>query len=117
MRIPENCDVCLFSGWSNLNQTACCKLKDYRSCFSDYSREFKTQRSTICPLVDLGKHGRLIDADAFKTDYGMKNDCTDCEKECSGKVKACEYDRIYSKMDFCGWLDDADAVIEAEDES
>ena len=36
-------------------------------------------------------------------------------KEMHGKVKACEYDRIYSKMDFCGWLDDADVVIEAED--
>ena len=63
MEMPENCDVCRFGDWSNLHQTACCKLKDYQPCFSDYSREFKTQRSTICPLVDLGKHGRLIDAD------------------------------------------------------
>lgn len=64
MRIPENCDVCRFGDWSNLHQTACCKLKDYVPCFSDYSREFKTQRSTICPLVALpDKHGRLIDAD------------------------------------------------------
>lgn len=64
MRMPENCDVCRFGDWSNLHQTACCKLKDYRPCFSDYSREFKTQRSTICPLVEIPeKHGRLIDAD------------------------------------------------------
>ena len=68
-----------------------------------------------CPLVALpDKHGDLIDRDAFKSDYGMKDDCADCEKELRGKVKACEYDRIYSKMDFCGWLDDAEAVIEAE---
>jgi hypothetical protein len=69
MKMPENCDVCRFADWSNLHQTASCKLKDYQPCFSDYSREFKTQRSTICPLVDLGKHGRLIDADAL--DYRL----------------------------------------------
>ena len=34
-----------------------------------------------CPLVEiLEKHGRLIDVDAFKTEYGMKNDCADCER-------------------------------------
>ena len=71
MKMPENCDVCRFGDWSNLHQTACCKLKDYEPCFSDYSRKFKTQRSTICPLVDLGKHGDLIDRDALEpdTDY------------------------------------------------
>ena len=63
MRMPENCDVCRFVDWSNLHQTACCKLKDYEPCFSDYSQEYRAKRSTICPLVDLGKHGDLIDAD------------------------------------------------------
>lgn len=63
LRMPDNCDVCRFGDWSNLHQTACCKLKDYEPCFTAFSREFETQRSTICPLVDLGKHGDLIDAD------------------------------------------------------
>ena len=71
-----------------------------------------------CPLVALpDHHGRLVDADAFKADYGMKDDCADCEKEMRGKVKACEYDRIYSKMDFCGWLDDAPTIVESEGEN
>lgn len=75
----------------------------------------QVSRPDWCPLVEApGKHGQLIDVDAFKTEYGMKNDCADCEKEMHGKVKACEYDHIYSKMDFCGWLDDADVVIEAD---
>ena len=63
MKMPENCDVCRFGDWSNIHQTACCKLKDYEPCFSDYNWSFKTKRSTICPLVDLGKHGDLIDRD------------------------------------------------------
>ena len=50
---------------------------------------------------------RLIDADRFKAVNGMKDDCADCDKELRGKSKACEFDRIYTKMDFCGWLDDA----------
>lgn len=62
-------------------------------------------------------HGRLIDADKFKADYSMKNDCAECEKELRYSSRSCEYDRIYSKMDFCGWLDDADVVIEAEGET
>ena len=60
------------------------------------------------------KHGDLIDRDAFRADYGMNADCADCEKECQGKTRACEYDRIYSKMDFCSWIDDADTIVEAE---
>lgn len=117
MEMPENCDVCEFSDWSNLSQTASCKMKEYEPCFADFSIEYRSKRADFCPLVALpDKHGRLVDADAFKADYGMKDDCVDCEKEMRGKAKACEYDRIYSKMDFCGWLDDADVVIEAEGE-
>lgn len=54
--------------------------------------------------------GRLIDVDKFKADYGMKDDCADCDKELRGKSKSCEFDRVYTKMDFCGWLDDAPTV-------
>ena len=49
---------------------------------------------------------RLIDVDQLKADYNMGDDCSDCKTN----VKACEYDRVYSKMDFCGWLDDAPTV-------
>ena len=48
---------------------------------------------------------RLIDADALKADYGMKDNCKDCEKELRGYVRQCEYDAVYTKMDFCGWID------------
>ena len=66
-----------------------------------------------CPLDELSeKHGDLIDRDALKKDYKMGNDCNDCETD----WKSCQYDIVYSKMDFCGWLDDAPVVIEAEDE-
>lgn len=62
--MPKNCDVCLFSDWSNLHQTSCCKLKEYEPGFQDYSIAYRTQRSNICPLVELPEHhGRMIDED------------------------------------------------------
>lgn len=53
---------------------------------------------------------RLIDADALKEDYRMADDCKDCKTN----VRDCEYDRVYTKMDFCGWLDDAPTVDAVE---
>ena len=49
---------------------------------------------------------RLIDVDAFKADYRMAGECKDCQTS----VRTCEYDRVYTKMDFCSWLDDAPTV-------
>ncbi len=54
---------------------------------------------------------RAIDVDAFKADYRMADECKDCKTP----VRACEYDRVYTKMDFCSWLDDA-PTIELEPE-
>lgn len=61
-----------------------------------------------------GEPMRLIDADALKADYGMKDDCADCEKELRGKVKSCEYEHIYTKMDFCGWIDSMPTIEECK---
>ena len=113
MRIPENCIRCPMQ-FGGLCYVAPPEIDERVAPTVDEAVE--QGKPEWCPLVDLGKHGNLIDRDAFKSDYGMKDDCADCEKELRGKVKACEYDRIYSKMDFCGWLDDTDVVIEAEGE-
>lgn len=49
--MPECCDVCMFSDWSNLHQTCACKLKEYEAVFDDFSREFLKKRSNKCPLI------------------------------------------------------------------
>lgn len=114
MKLPENCWKCIEM---KLNIAAsvlggmCPYCEKIRT-----DHDMQTGRHPECPLGALpDKHGDLIDRDAFRADYGMNADCADCEKECQGKTKACEYDRVYSKMDFCSWLDVADVVIEAED--
>lgn len=106
MKMPENCGKCM------MRDGLFCMASDYKRI----SYGAMHRREEWCPLVELPeKHGDLIDRDAFRADYGMKDDCADCEKEMRGKVKACKHDCIYSKMDLCYWLDDADIVIEAED--
>ena len=65
--MPHCCDVCTFSDWSNLHQTASCKLHDYDPCFSDYSREYTDKRADFCPLIEIPEsHGDLIDRDALR---------------------------------------------------
>ena len=49
---------------------------------------------------------RLIDIDAFRKDWGLAERCEDCERDARG----CQYDQIYTRMDFCGWLDDAEII-------
>ena len=64
--MPSCCDGCTFSDWSNLHQTASCKLHDYDPCFADYSREYTDKRADFCPLVEIPEpHGDLIDRDAM----------------------------------------------------
>ena len=49
---------------------------------------------------------RLIDIDAFRKDLGLAERCEDCERD----ARECQYDQIYTRMDFCGWLDDAEII-------
>ena len=49
---------------------------------------------------------RLIDIDAFRKDLGLAERCEDCKRD----ARECQYDQIYTRMDFCGWLDDAEII-------
>ena len=49
---------------------------------------------------------RLIDIDAFRKDLGLAERCEDCERD----ARECQYEQIYTRMDFCGWLDDAEII-------
>ena len=71
-----------------------------------------------CPLIEIPDgHGPLIDLDEFRSDFGMGEECSECEKKHRGAIKKCEYDRIFSRMDFCGWLDSANVLLEKEKNS
>lgn len=59
MKMPKNCNVCIFSAWSNLHQTASCQINEYKAGFDDYSKEYKKRRSPMCPLIEVSKDGRM----------------------------------------------------------
>ena len=111
--MPEACAFCTCFRDDSIDGVHAYQCK---ATFITYSKEddwIWNTRPNWCPLVELKPHGDLIDRDALKKDYRMGNDCNDCETD----WKSCQYDIVYSKMDFCGWLDDAPVVIEAEGET
>lgn len=104
-----SCDDCPFAvvewgefGGSN-SYALCTATKEWisRGTDKDVARALLNKPSN-CPIEPLPPN--LIDVDKFKSDYHMGDDCSTCKQN----TKSCEYDRIYSKMDFCSWLDDAE---------
>jgi len=87
MRMPENCAECMSSGL----RTAI-KCTEWTE-ISAGRRE--NERAWSCPLIDLGKHGDLIDRDALELDADYDD----------GDYWACSAAQVYS----------APTVIEAED--
>jgi len=66
MKIPENCIACpmQFGGWCYVSPP---EIDERVAPTVDEAAE--QGKPEWCPLVDLGKHGRLIDADAL--DYRL----------------------------------------------
>ena len=114
MEMPKSCSKC---GWFDMGGGYGYQCTLSHKSF-DMWNKISVARDKDCPLVEIPTpHGRLIDVDGFKQDYSMGNECADCEQKQQGTLKSCEYDRIYSKMDFCQWLDDAETIIEAAEGS
>ena len=49
---------------------------------------------------------RLIDADALKKDWSMRDKCEDCPQD----TRRCQYDVDFSRMDICQMIDDAPTI-------
>ena len=99
MGLPEDCFSCPLKEEGFCNITNAYAAQIYK-------------RNSDCPLVELPEHhGRLIDVGEMKLNFTMSDDCSTCDED----WQHCQYDREYSKMDFCGWIDDQPIVVEAED--
>lgn len=105
MRMPEKCGSCdLFHAESPMH---CTVVKGHKTVGAPYGMP----RPEWCPLVDLGKHGDLIDRDAL-------------EQEMLNGIKAGNLEKGYEMYANINTVDDcvecvrwANAVIEAEDET
>ena len=80
MEMPENCDKCIYSAWSNFYQIYVCNavrknepvLFDKKQVKS--TDTVRSNRADNCPLIPVPEHGRLGDLDALvdwlKLSYG-----------------------------------------------
>jgi hypothetical protein len=100
MRMPENCEKCPFLIEEDIDYDVCrqCGAGKNGYIYEEDIDGFPAD----CPLVDLGKHGDLIDADELKKEFPKD---TDWEYP----VNTNEY--------VCETIDNAKTVIEAEEES
>lgn len=110
LKVPTSCCKCRFSRWSNYGQLYMCYVCE--KPVAKFQSEYESTKPDWCPITEVPEpHGDLIDRDAFRTDYGMADECRNCKSD----PRSCEFDRNYTKLDFCGWLDDAPTVIPRED--
>lgn len=72
MEMPENCDKCIYSGWSNFYQIYVCNVVRKGNPLLFNGKQVKSTaikrsgRAENCPLIALPEgHGRLVDADAL----------------------------------------------------
>jgi hypothetical protein len=98
MRIPDNCIKCpmQFGGWCYVAPQ---EIDERVAPTVDEAVEHG--KPEWCPLVDLGKHGDLIDRDELKTEFPKDMDW-------EYPVNTNEY--------VCEMIDNAKTVIEAEGE-
>lgn len=95
MEIPEDCDSCFVP-------SSHCNL---------WLQVDVGYRHDDCPLRPLPeKHGRLIDDSQLRETFGMGERCNECKQD----KRDCQYNQLFTRMDFCGWLDEMKTIVEAE---
>lgn len=63
-------------------------------------------------VIPVPDHGPLIDAYELRANHGLGEICESCPVD----KRYCQYEMIYTKMEVCGWIDDADTIIPASKE-
>ena len=102
MEMPDTCEECqlMADGW-------CYGMKNQPGTIYFHARP------DWCPLHPLPeKHGRLIDDSQLRETFGMGERCNECKQN----KRDCQYNQLFTRMDFCGWLDEMDIIVEAEGE-
>ena len=105
MALPENCFYCVIMQKTDDGEYMKCPLVGFKYSMHDmytYVAEQKKPHSE-CPLVDLGKHGDLIDRDVLRAEFPEPNDMTD------------QHQALVHITGIWAMIDCADTVVEAED--
>ena len=112
--MPENCIVCPMAENIPPGRTRCLLT---RRLLADNYNPPAYERNEHCPLVDLGKHGRLIDADELiedlKHDVAMDQDSLDYEELTEINRSLIQNDKDI-KQNAIDLLEHTSCIIEAE---
>lgn len=63
MGMPKNCYECPFGLLEYTSQCYAKTIRNKFACCITHKTKTSTKRNRFCPLVEVPKHGRLIDAD------------------------------------------------------
>lgn len=96
--MPENCAEC-----PCLRHDSIDGVNAYQCNITFEIRKNIDRKPKWCPLVDLGKHGDLIDRDALRAEFPEPNDMTD------------PHQALIHITGIWAMIDCADTVIEAEE--
>lgn len=110
MDMPANCLQCSFVRIVNNHYYCGCNAN---CMLGEYVGEYLegVGRHEGCPLVELPEgHGRLIDDSQLRETFGMGERCNECKQD----KRDCQYNQLFTRMDFCGWLDEMETIVEAE---
>ena len=114
MKMPESCGACKLSAQVSMSLGAVmrCRLLGVVGTSSSDPYDVLNKRHPNCPLVALpNKHGRLVDADAFKV--CLRNALKQTRNAYSDKG---EWAETITEQ-FCDAIDDQLTIVESEDES
>ena len=69
MDMPKNCIYCPLSHWNKLDEITGCEIVAGKKYVDKEDSDYwdSSDRPKWCPLVEIPKHGRLIDADDVLT--------------------------------------------------
>lgn len=72
MGMPKNCLYCPMSHWNKLDEITGCEIVIGKKYVDKSDTGFwQEDRPKWCPLVEIPKHGRLIDADTIQGTHAI----------------------------------------------
>ena len=73
MAMPKNCIYCPMAHWNKLDEITGCEIVIGKKYIDKDDKDYwyGSDIPSWCPLVEIPRHGRLIDADKLKADNPM----------------------------------------------
>ena len=77
MEMPKDCVFCPMAHWNKIDRLTGCEVVGGKRYVHETDTDYweSSHRPDWCPLVEVPKHGRLIDADELKIRVKLMNWC------------------------------------------